>query len=154
MPLQQVMAKRRVVATVVLVAAIFLSTTHIVTADHDDVTVVNRATMGCDDYSNDRSDYMKSTCSNGDGGKELPPPGQGPEGCDHGTLRCQSWDYVTKFAGCASFIQQYEDGITGGKKYCQKECCKRNEYFPGPAPSPPPPNCKICTNKPSPYMDG
>ena len=69
-------------ATVVLfVAALFLSaaTCNVIAADHN-----------CDDYSNDRSDYMKNTCSNGGGGKELPPPGQGPEGCDRGTLRCQS----------------------------------------------------------------
>ena len=131
-------------ATVVLfVAALFLSAADIVAADDN-----------CDDYSNDRSDYMKNTCSNGGGGKELPPPGQGPEGCDHGTLRCQSWDYVTKYAGCASFIQQYEDGITGGKKYCQKQCCKKGEFFPSPAPSPPTPDCEPCSNNPSPYMDG
>ena len=155
MPLLPLMAKRRMVATAVLVATLFLSAANIATAYHDDVdaSTVNRAVMSCDDYSNDRSDYMKNTCSDGAGGKELPPPGQGAGGCDHGTLRCQSWDYVTKYAGCASFIQQFEDGITGGKKYCQKECCKRGEFFPSPAPSPPH-TCTPCTNKPSPYMDG
>ena len=155
MPLLPLMAKRRMVAPAVLVATLFLSATDIATAYHDDVdaSTVNRAVMSCDDYSNDRSDYMKNTCSDGAGGKELPPPGQGAGGCDHGTLRCQSWDCVTKYAGCASFIQQFEDGITGGKKYCQKECCKRGEFFPGPAPSPPQ-KCTPCTNKPSPYMDG
>ena len=148
--------QRRLVAAVFLVAAMFLSTANVVVATHDDVTIVdtNRAANNCDDYSNDRSDYMKNTCSDGSGGKELPPPGQGPEGCPHGTLRCQSWDYVTKYAGCASFIQQYDDKITGGKKYCQKECCKKGEFFPGPAPSPLPPDCKRCSNTPTPYMEG
>ena len=142
-------------AAVVLVAATLLSTANLVFATHDHAdSAGNRASnaINCNAYSNERSKYMNNMCSDGMGGKELPPQGKGPEDCKHGTLTCKNWKYVTDYAGCASFIEQYDDGVTGGKKYCQKECCRRGEYFPGSAPAPPTTDCIICDNKPSPYM--
>ena len=65
-------------AAVVLVGATLLSTANLVVAKHDDVAG-NRASIAinCFAYSNEPSDYMNKTCSDGKGGKELPPQGKG-----------------------------------------------------------------------------
>mmetsp|Transcript_16731 Transcript_16731/g.36324 ORF Transcript_16731/g.36324 Transcript_16731/m.36324 type:complete len:399 (-) Transcript_16731:90-1286(-) len=81
----------------------------------------------CDDcscYDNQRTDYMKNTCSNGNGGKD---ENEFPGDCSSGsTLKCNNWNFVTSGNACDNWISQ---ATSDEDKFCQKECCKQNKFY-------------------------
>lgn len=80
---------RLVVFLVVVVAS---SPSLLVAADCDD----------CSCYDNKRTDYMKSTCSNGSGGKD---ESEFPGDCSSGsTLKCSNWNFVKFGDACDNWM--------------------------------------------------